>query len=242
MAILALLAFFSGPFGTFLFMDEPVRLVYWSLKILILGVVATFFFAFIEVQKTSNLMAIIALSVGFGALAGFVTMLICLALGQPIEDLETIFWIFFYIGPSSSGVFVALYFLLSKLQPRPVAANAQPDPQPALYRRLKQIDHSSHILSLSPQDHYVAVRSEAGTELCLLRLRDAVDEMQPVDGYQIHRSHWVALGAIDKLSREGRAYRVILTDGSSLPVSANKVKALKERLNAQHLAVSVGTT
>ena len=102
MAILALLAFFSGPFGTFLFMDEPVRLVYWSLKILILGVVATFFFAFIEVQKTSNLMAIIALSVGFGALAGFVTMLICLALGQPIEDLETIFWIFFYIGPSSS--------------------------------------------------------------------------------------------------------------------------------------------
>lgn len=235
----ALLCFFTGPYGTIYYMNEPIRLTFWSLKILILGIICTFFFALIEVQKTPGVYVVTAATTGFGAFAGIVTVLILLVLRQPIEEPKEIIGFLFYIWPLASGVFFTLYFLLSRLQPRPVASKAQPDPvaskaqpdpQPALHRRLQEITRSARILSLSAQDHYVEVHSDAGTELCLLRLKDAIEEMHPVDGCQVHRSHWVALSAIEKITREGRAYKVILTDNSTLPISAKKVKALKDRL------------
>ena len=55
---------------------------------------------------------------------------------------------------------------------------------------------AARILALSMEDHYVRVFTDAGESLILLRLSDAMTEVQDVPGLQIHRSHWVATRAV----------------------------------------------
>jgi DNA-binding LytR/AlgR family response regulator len=50
-------------------------------------------------------------------------------------------------------------------------------------------------------------------------LGDAIDEMEPVKGICTHRSHWVALGAIKRVEREGARLFVVLRNGDRVPVS-----------------------
>ena len=46
------------------------------------------------------------------------------------------------------------------------------------------------------------VVTDKGTELILLRFADALNELGNVDGFQIHRSHWVARSAIKDIQRQ----------------------------------------
>ena len=46
--------------------------------------------------------------------------------------------------------------------------------------------------------NYVEVWTERGTHLVLMRLSDAIRETAGENGLQIHRSHWVALGAVKR--------------------------------------------
>ena len=78
------------------------------------------------------------------------------------------------------------------------------------------------------QDHYVEVHTAAGTEMLLLRFRDALREVEDVNGLRVHRSHWVARAAIVGVER-GRGGRVALrlVNGSRIPVSRSFAPALK---------------
>ena len=69
------------------------------------------------------------------------------------------------------------------------------------------------------QDHYVEVHTAAGSELLLLRFRDALREVEGVDGLQVHRSHWVARNAVARVERRRGGGRVALrlVNGSKVP-------------------------
>lgn len=84
------------------------------------------------------------------------------------------------------------------------------------------------LLSLTGRDHYVDVRTTAGTGTILMRFSDAMAEVAPVQGAQIHRSHWVAWSAIDGVERDGGKYFVLSGD-QRLPVSRSFREALAER-------------
>lgn len=89
---------------------------------------------------------------------------------------------------------------------------------PALLRRLA-LQNRGALQHISVEDHYSLVRTAAGSELILLRFSDAVREAEPADGMQVHRSHWVARDFVAAFrSEKGRA-RLVLKDGSSIPVS-----------------------
>ena len=60
----------------------------------------------------------------------------------------------------------------------------------------------------------------------LLRFSDALQDVAPTPGLQVHRSHWVSYDAIDKAERRGDAAQLILTNGSSVPVSRGNVPKL----------------
>ena len=62
---------------------------------------------------------------------------------------------------------------------------------------------SGRLLHLRMQDHYVEVHTAAGSELLLLRFRDALREVEGVNGLQVHRS---PLGGPQRRGR-GRAAR-----------------------------------
>ena len=63
------------------------------------------------------------------------------------------------------------------------------------------------------EDHYLRVHGAYGSELILLRMRDAVQEVAPLIGAQVHRSWWVARSAVRETHREGRGVRLVLTGG-----------------------------
>jgi len=78
-------------------------------------------------------------------------------------------------------------------------ANAEaaslPARSPAVLERI-DLDKRGALIAMSVEDHYVRIITTKGEQLVLLRLSDAVREVAPVDGAQVHRSHWVAFGHV----------------------------------------------
>jgi DNA-binding LytR/AlgR family response regulator len=75
------------------------------------------------------------------------------------------------------------------------------------------------ILGLGGEDHYVRVYTAGGSSLVLMRFADALEEVAGQDGLRVHRSWWVARGAVTRLVRDGRTARLELTSGMTVPVS-----------------------
>ena len=84
------------------------------------------------------------------------------------------------------------------------------------------------LVALSVEDHYSRVRTTMGEELLLLRLSDAIRETAPVDGLQVHRSHWVASDHVAGARRDGDRTYLILRDGKEVPVSRANIPAARE--------------
>ncbi len=84
------------------------------------------------------------------------------------------------------------------------------------------------IIALGMEDHYVRVHGPESTEMLLMRLSDAIREMEPLEGMQVHRSWWVARDAIVTSRREGRNLRLVLFGGLEVPVSRAYVTKLKQ--------------
>lgn len=82
---------------------------------------------------------------------------------------------------------------------------------------------------LRMQDHYIEVHTDRGMEMVLLRFRDALQEVERVDGMQVHRSHWVARAAVDGVERSGGRVTLRLVNGTRVPVSRSFVPALRAR-------------
>ena len=57
---------------------------------------------------------------------------------------------------------------------------------------------------------------------------NAIDETAPVNGLQIHRSHWVALEAVSAVRRENGKVFVETTAGDRLPVSRSCLDDLRQ--------------
>ncbi len=86
----------------------------------------------------------------------------------------------------------------------------------------------SDIIALEMEDHYVRVHTALGSELVLMRLRDAMGELDGVEGRQVHRSWWVARGAVEDVIRDGRNVRLKLARDLVAPVSRAQVSELKQ--------------
>jgi hypothetical protein len=92
---------------------------------------------------------------------------------------------------------------------------------PQLPRLMRRVDPGlqGDLWSMTVRDHYVDVVTSAGPVSLLMRFGDAIEEAEPVEGLQIHRSHWVALSAIEGIDREGQRLFVRVKGGQRLPVS-----------------------
>jgi len=75
------------------------------------------------------------------------------------------------------------------------------------------------LLALEMEDHYLRIHTALGSDLILLRLRDALAELGPSCGRQVHRSWWVAEGAIACVQRNGGRNVLVLRNGLHVPVS-----------------------
>ena len=87
----------------------------------------------------------------------------------------------------------------------------------ALMRRLP-LERRGALLRIEAQDHYLRVVTDRGAEMLLMRMADA-EAMLGAEGLRVHRSHWVALAAVEALRRDGGRWRLVMADGAEVPVS-----------------------
>jgi DNA-binding LytR/AlgR family response regulator len=82
--------------------------------------------------------------------------------------------------------------------------------------------------AVQAEDHYLRLHTSKGSDLILMRLADAVAELQGIEGAQTHRSWWVAKAAVTDARRsDGRAV-LTLKSGIEVPVSRSYAGALRD--------------
>lgn len=98
--------------------------------------------------------------------------------------------------------------------------------RPRLYARLSP-RFEGDVLALESEDHYVRVHGQRQSELLLMRLRDAIVEMDHRAGEQTHRSWWVARDAVAETVAAGRKHEIRLVNGIRVPVARDSVDRLQ---------------
>jgi hypothetical protein len=139
----------------------------------------------------------------------------------PLAYLPEIFWdtALICIGASMVGVLAS--------RTRTVVA-AAPAP-PKFLERLPLKLRGAEIWAVEAEDHYLRLHTSKGQDLILMRLSDAVAELEGIEGAQVHRSWWVSRDAIADAKRgDGRA-TLTLKDGAQVPVSRTYAAILREK-------------
>ncbi len=159
----------------------------------------------------------------------------------PLPSAETALTQYLYVFVIGGGV-TALFNLIDTKQdtaepatlppaaedaaPIPLSRNDEPD-LPQLVRDLPP-QLGSDVVALEMEDHYVRVHTALGSELVLMRMRDAVAQLAEFDGMQVHRSWWVARAAVEDVRREGRNVRLVLPGEREAPVARAQVAELRQ--------------
>ena len=111
---------------------------------------------------------------------------------------------------------------------RQAMTHVGPSP-PKFLERLPLKLRGGEVWAVEAEDHYLRLHTSKGQDLILMRLADAVDELEGIEGAQVHRSWWVARDAITDAKRgDGRA-TLTLKDGAEVPVSRTYAGLLRER-------------
>lgn len=233
-----------GPFGTYP-MPLPLRLLYWVGFILVGYAIfrpITRAAGWLHEQSRIPLPVAIMMAVAVAALP--LTILI----GFAISGMQ---WGTYLTGSAfgllylqCAGVGVGIFLLMRLIFPAdrrqmtrepapvsgPVSSGTSVQPQSVstkLHDRLPP-GFPPAILALGVEDHYVRVHTADRSEMLLMRLSDAIDEMDGIEGERTHRSWWVARDAVRTSRRDGRNLRLILHNGLEVPVSRTSVAKLKQ--------------
>lgn len=231
----------TGPFGTFDQLPFHARLGYWLVVQLLSWGIALIFVSFFDNALESVWVHALPRMLTGAALAavptGVVVALVDAAfVGAPVSaasirrDMVTAL-------PVALALCLLAWMALVRRhepageQPPIVARPAEPPgehPRHAAILDRLPVEKRGRLVRLEVQDHYVLVVTGAGGEMVLMRLADAVRETAPVDGMQVHRSHWVAKDGIARLERRrGGKLVIVTTDGVVVPVSRANIAGVR---------------
>nr|WP_314437523.1 LytTR family DNA-binding domain-containing protein [uncultured Brevundimonas sp.] len=229
--IAALLMTATGAFGTG---AAPLlkRLAYWTFALLVGGfwghICGLLVSRFVDADERPWL-AVACLSL---VITGPLSVLIWAAtgpfFGHPPYPLKVLPYL---VGPVAviTVVVTAANVFLGRAQP-PQTHAAAPDAlrPPRFLDRLPLKLRGARILAVQAEDHYLRIHTDRGSDLILMRLSDALEELEGLEGAQTHRSWWVAKDAVRGVERgDGRA-TLTLEGGLSAPVSRRHARALRE--------------
>lgn len=113
-------------------------------------------------------------------------------------------------------------------EPSPAGDAAPADPASAFLARHVSRFAGGTLLALESEDHYLRVHTDRGSDLILMRLRDAIAQLAATPGLQVHRSFWVARAGVAQISRRGPQAQLLLNNGLSVPVSRTYMAALRD--------------
>ena len=122
----------------------------------------------------------------------------------------------------------AVIVLLGQAVPIQTKASADAAQPARFIERLPLHLRAARLIAVQAEDHYLRVHTDQGSDLILMRLSDALCELDGLEGTQTHRSWWVAKAAVRGASRgDGRA-TLVLEGGLTAPVSRSYAGRLRE--------------
>ena len=107
----------------------------------------------------------------------------------------------------------------------PVPTAATP---PTLAVRLPDKLKGGTILALQAEDHYVRIHTDKGSDLILMRLADATEQMGSTPGARTHRSWWVSKSAVKSIRRDNGRVALVLSNDTEVPISRGYASELHE--------------
>lgn len=122
----------------------------------------------------------------------------------------------------------ALSVFLDRATPIQTHASTDAERPARFIERMPLRLRAARLIAVEAEDHYLRVHTDQGSDLILMRLSDALDELEGLEGAQTHRSWWVARDAVrDAVRGDGRA-TLTLDGGLTAPVSRRYARALRE--------------
>jgi LytTr DNA-binding domain len=134
------------------------------------------------------------------------------------------------LAPNVMLVSAFMAGVLTFLNQTPAVTHIKPSGSqpPRFLDRLPLKLRGAQIYAVSSEDHYLRIHTSRGSDMILMRLSDAIVELDGIEGCQVHRSWWVARDAVETVERgEGKAV-FTLKGGIRAPVSRTFAKALRE--------------
>ena len=213
-----------GPFDTEDYLRLLPRLAYWMAVVALTFATGVFVSALVERTLAPRALGTHVVPILAGIAIGIVIAAEILALNWVLFDVFP-FQADVVLPLAVNGIIVSIIISLA-LNHFHGAASSDTSEAPRILSRLP-FEKRGALMALSVSDHYVEVTTTKGKELVLMRLSDAMDETGTVAGLQVHRSHWVALNAVEKSRREGAKAVLTLKTGDEVPVSRTYLPAVK---------------
>jgi hypothetical protein len=83
------------------------------------------------------------------------------------------------------------------------------------------------IICMEMEDHYVRVHTALGSDLLLMPMARAVEDVAAIEGLRVHRSWWVARSAVLRIDGPARTMRLRLVNGIDVPVARRTVAMVR---------------
>ncbi|MGI9342881.1 MAG: LytTR family DNA-binding domain-containing protein [Gammaproteobacteria bacterium] len=118
--------------------------------------------------------------------------------------------------------------------------NVSGEPQiavPGFVQRIPARITVAEILGIKAEQHYIRVFTPQREYMVLYRFSDAVRELDPQLGLQVHRSFWVSKEAIDTVRPSAKKFSIKLTTGATIPVSTPYHGIVKEYSRAHQIPI-----
>lgn len=209
-------------------LSAPLRYLYWQMALVGGGVIAALIEPLLEhwLETGSALFAAAQLAIMTPPITAWVSVVPIVVLGS-LTSAEP----FLPLMPNVMIVNVALIVLAIAvrrlLTPSPRVAAGGGVAPPDIRMRLSPRLARARLIAVEAEDHYLRIRTEAGSALVLMRLSDALSALEDADGFQVHRSWWVARGAVEAARWRGGRGELILSDGTVAPVSRTYASSLR---------------
>jgi hypothetical protein len=229
-----------GPYGTFYDLKVIPRFAYWMLAIPLIAMPTTLAIRMVAHTAPAATWPVPLQALAGALIAGLPSTVVVIALetifrGAPPITAPALAHI--YVSATIMIALISIPIAIMRLHQRatveasavaPAAAASPPAAPGSPFLRRISPRHGTALLAIATEDHYLRVTTELGSELILFRLSDAVAELDPASGQQVHRSYWVARRAVASVERDGHRTALILSNGDKIPVSRTYLPALRE--------------
>jgi hypothetical protein len=155
----------------------------------------------------------------------WVALLPTLLWGDPFRASKLV-WALPSVVTVNIAVIVLAWVVRAAFRPAPRPATEGTAPE-AIRARLSPRLARSRLIAVEAEDHYLRIRTEAGSELILMRLGDALEALSACDGFRTHRSWWVSRTGVETARWKGGRGELVLADGATAPVSRTYAATLK---------------